>query len=124
LAQESNLTNPSLSENGVQHVITFESSSGLTKSYTVGLDASANLSTDNLGASEVHELSVTDLAGFAEGASVTHTLVMGNLLSNDASTLYLGTNAVFNPNLPITVVAFVSTRLGSVVAFKEVTKSA
>jgi predicted membrane protein len=82
------------------------------------------VSTDNLGASEVHELSVTNLVGFAEGASVTHTLVMGNLLSNDASTLYLGTNAVFNPNLPITVVAFVSTRLGSVVAFKEVTKSA
>jgi len=124
LAQESNLTNPSLSENGVQHVITFESTSGLTKSYTVGLDASANLSTDNLGASEVHELSVTNLVGFAEGASVTHTLVMGNLRSNDASTLYLGTNAVFNTNLPITVVAFVSTRLGSVVAFKEVTKSA
>jgi len=123
LAQESNLTNPSLSQNGVQHVITFESSSGLTKSYTVGLDASANVSTDNLGASEVHELSVTNLAGFAEGASVTHTLVMGNLLANDASTLYLGTNAVFNTNLPITVVAFVSTRLGSVVAFKEVTKS-
>jgi hypothetical protein len=124
LAQESNLTNPNLSQNGVQHVITFESSSGLTKSYTVGLDASANVSTDNLGANEVHELSVTDLLGFAEGAPVTHTLVMGNLRSNDASTLYLGTNAVFNTNLPITVVAFVSTRLGSVVAFKEVIKSA
>jgi hypothetical protein len=123
LAQESNLTNPNLSQNGVQHVITFESSSGLTKSYTVGLDASANVSTDNLGANEVHELSVTDLAGFAEGAPVTHMLVMGNLLANDNSMLYLGRNA-FNTNLPITVVAFVSTRLGSVVAFKEVIKSA
>jgi len=121
LAQEGNFTNPDLSDSGVQYVIAFESVTGLTKSYTVGSNASlVPSSTDNLGATEVHELSVTDLAGFSEGGAGARTLVMGNLLSTDASTLYLDASG-FDTSRPITAVAVVGTRLGNDIAFKELT---
>ena len=123
LAQEGNFTNPDLSDSGVQYVIAFESVTGLTKSYTVGPNASlVPSSTDNLGATEVHELSVTDVAGFAEGAGA-RTLVMGNLLANDASTLYLNATE-FDASRPITAVSVVATRLGNDIEFKELTPSA
>ena len=121
LAQEGNFTNASSSEEGTQMAISFESSSAHTKSYAIGPDASLiPSSTDNLGASEVHELSTTDLAGFAEGAAVTHTLVMGNLLADDNSTLYLDASSNgFDITLPITVVGVTSTRLGTDLTFNE-----
>jgi hypothetical protein len=123
LAQEGNFTNPDLSDSGVQYVIAFESVTGLTKSYTVGPNASlVPSSTDNLGATEVHELSVTDVDGFAEGAGA-RTLVMGNLLANDASTLYLDATG-FDASRPITAVSVVATRLGNDIVFKELTHSA
>ena len=104
-------------------MIAFESVTGLTKSYTVGPNASlVPSSTDNLGATEVHELSVTDVAGFAEGAGA-RTLVMGNLLANDASTLYLDPTG-FDASRPITAVSVVATRLGNDIEFKELTPSA
>jgi|Laugresu1bdmlbdd_1035124.scaffolds.fasta_scaffold00002_75 hypothetical protein len=122
LAQEGNFTNPALSDSGIQYVVSFETATGLTKSYTVGVDASLNpTSTDNLGATEVHELSVTDLPGFSEGGAGTRTLVMGNLLANDASTLYLEANSGFNTSLPITAVSVVATRLGNDISFRDVT---
>ena len=124
LAQEGNFTNPDLSDSGVQYVIAFESVTGLTKSYTVGSNASlVPSSTDNLGATEVHELSVTDVAGFAEGGAGARTLVMGNLLANDASTLYLDATG-FDASRPITAVSVVATRLGNDIVFKELTPSA
>ena len=124
LAQEGDATHPTASEEGRQLVIAFESSNGLTKSYTIGPNASSSVnSTDNLGANEVHELSVTGLDGFVEGSATSHTLVMGNLLENDTSILYLAANSGFDANLPISVVAAVSTRLGTDLAFKEVTLS-
>jgi surface protein len=49
---------------------------------------------------------------------------MGNLLSNDQSTLYLDASSGFDVNLPITVVAVASTRLGTAVTFKEMSPSA
>jgi hypothetical protein len=105
-------------------VIAFESVTGLTKSYTVGSNASlAPSSTDNLGATEVHELSVTDVAGFAEGGAGARTLVMGDLRSTDTSTLYLAASG-FDTSRPITAVAVVGTRLGNDIAFKELTPSA
>jgi hypothetical protein len=125
LAQEGDATNPASSEEGVQHMIAFESSTGLTKSYTVGPNASLlPSSTDNLGATEVQEVSVVDVDGFVEGSATSHTLVMGNLQSNDQSTLYLAASSGFNTSLPITVVAVVSTRLGTAVSFKEMTPPA
>ena len=125
LAQEGDATNPASSEEGVQHMIAFESSTGLTKSYTVGPNASLlPSSTDNLGATEVQEVSVVDVDGFVEGSATSHTLVMGNLQSNDQSTLYLAASSGFNTSLPITVVAVVSTRLGTAVSFKEMTPHA
>ncbi len=121
LAQEGDFTNPDLSDSGVQYVIAFESVTGLTKSYTVGPNASlVPSSTDNLGATEVHELSVTDVAGFAEGGAGARTLVMGNLLANDASTLYLDATG-FDASRPITAVSVVATRLGNDIVFKELT---
>jgi hypothetical protein len=67
LAQEGDATNPALSAEGVQHMIAFESSSGLTKSYIVGPNASLlPSSTDNLGATEVQEVSVLDVDGFTQ----------------------------------------------------------
>ena len=123
LAQEGNFTNPDLSDSGVQYVIAFESVTGLTKSYTVGSNASlVPSSTDNLGATEVHELSVTDVAGFAEGGAGARTLVMGNLLEGDASTLYLDATG-FDASRPITAVSVVATRLGNDIVFKELTPS-
>ena len=123
LAQEGNFTNPDLSDSGVQYVIAFESVTGLTKSYTVGSNASlVPSSTDNLGATEVHELSVTDVAGFAEGGAGARTLVMGNLLEGDASTLYLDATG-FDASRPITAVSVVATRLGNDIEFKELTPS-
>jgi hypothetical protein len=123
LAQEGNFTNPDLSDSGVQYVIAFESVTGLTKSYTVGPNASLlPSSTDNLGATEVHELSVTDVDGFAEGAGA-RTLVMGNLLANDESTLYLDATG-FDASRPITAVSVVATRLGNDIVFKELTRLA
>ena len=53
-----------------------------------------------------------------------HTLVMGNLLSTDLSTLYLDAGSGFDVNLPITVVAVVTTRLGNDIVFKELGPSA
>jgi len=124
LAQEGNFTNPDLSDSGVQYVIAFESVTGLTKSYTVGSNASlVPSSTDNLGATEVHELSVTDVAGFAEGGAGARTLVMGNLLAGDASTLYLAASG-FDTSRPITAVSVVGTRLGNDIAFRELGPSA
>jgi surface protein len=121
LAQEGNFTNASSSEEGTQMAISFESSNAHTKSYAIGPDASLiPSSTDNLGASEVHELSTTDLAGFVEGDAVTHTLVMGNLLADDNSTLYLDASSNgFDITLPITVVGVTSTRLGTDLTFNE-----
>ena len=58
------------------------------------------------------------------GVPITHTLVLGNLLSNDQSTLYLDASSGFDATLPITVVAVVATRLGSDIAFKEMGPSA
>ena len=55
---------------------------------------------------------------------ITHTLVLGNLLSNDQSTLYLDASSGFDVNLPITVVAVVATRLGSDIVFKDLGPSA
>jgi hypothetical protein len=55
---------------------------------------------------------------------ITHTLVLGNLLSNDQSTLYLDASSGFDANLPITVVAVVATRLGSDIVFKDLGPSA
>jgi hypothetical protein len=125
LAQEGDATHPTASEEGRQLVIAFESSNGLTKSYTVGPNASLlSSSTDNLGATEVQELSVADVAGLAEGSTTGHTLVMGNLLANDASTLYLDASSGFDASLPITAVAIVATRLGTDVTFKELGPSA
>ena len=125
LAQEGDATNPASSEEGVQIVAAFKSSDGLTKSYTVGPNASLlPSSTDNLGATEVQEVSVMDVDGFVEGSATSHTLVMGNLRSNDQSTLYLAASSGFNTSLPITVVAVVSTRLGTAVSFKEMTSLA
>jgi surface protein len=77
-------------------------------------------SIDNLGATEVHELSVADVDGLVEGSTTGHTLVMGNLRSTDTSTLYLDASSGFDATLPITVVAVVATRLGTAVTFKEV----
>ena len=57
-------------------------------------------------------------------SAITHTLAMGNLLSNDQSTLYLDASSGFDANLPITVVAVASTRLGTAVTFKEMGPSA
>ena len=57
-------------------------------------------------------------------SAITHTLVLGNLLSNDQSTLYLDASSGFDANLPITVVAVASTRLGTAVTFKEMGPSA
>ena len=57
-------------------------------------------------------------------SAITHTLVLGNLLSNDQSTLYLDASSGFDANLPITVVAVASTRLGTAVTFKEMIPSA
>ena len=129
LAQEGDATHPTASEEGRQLAIAFESSNGLTKSYTVGPNASLlSSSTDNLGATEVHELSVADVDGLVdglvEGSTTGHTLVMGNLLEDDASTLYLDASSGFDASLPITVVAVVATRLGTAVTFKETIPSA
>ena len=52
-------------------------------------------------------------------SAITHTLVLGNLLSNDQSTLYLDASSGFDATLPITVVAVVATRLGSDIVFKD-----
>ena len=54
------------------------------------------------------------------GAAVTHTVAMGNLLSTDTSTLYLDANSGFDASRPITVFTVVTTRLGNAVTFKEV----
>ena len=58
------------------------------------------------------------------GAAVTHTVAMGNLLSSDQSTLYLDANTGFDASRPITVFMVVTTRLGNAVTFKEVGPSA
>jgi pyrimidine deaminase RibD-like protein len=55
---------------------------------------------------------------------IKHTLVLGNLLSNDQSTLYLDASSGFDATLPIKVVAVVATRLGNSVTFKEMGPSA
>ena len=125
LAQEGDVTNSAVSEEGVQIVAAFKSSDGLTKSYIVGPNASLlPSSTDNLGATEVQQVNVTGVSGLVGGSATVHTLVMGNLLSSDQSTLYLDANSGFNITLPITVIAIVSTRLGTDILFKEMTPSA
>jgi surface protein len=125
LAQEGDMTNPDGSDQGIQYMIAFESSDGLTKSYIVGPNASLlPSSTDNLGASEVQQVDVVNVDGLVGGSTTAHTLVIGNLLSSDQSTLYLDATSGFNVTLPITVVAVVSTRLGSAVSFKEMIPSA
>ncbi len=58
------------------------------------------------------------------GAAVTHTVVMGNLMSTDQSTLYLDANSGFDASRPITVFMVVTTRLGNAVTFKEMIPSA
>jgi surface protein len=58
------------------------------------------------------------------GAAVTHTVAMGNLLSTDQSTLYLDANSGFDASRPITVFMVATTRLGNAVTFKEVGPSA
>ena len=58
------------------------------------------------------------------GAAITHTVAMGNLLSTDQSTLYLDANSGFDASRPITVFTVVTTRLGNAVTFKELGPSA
>ena len=65
-----------------------------------------------------------DKISMRNGAAVTHTVAMGNLLSTDQSTLYLDANSGFDAGRPITVFTVVTTRLGNAVTFKEVNPSA
>lgn len=123
LAQEGNYTNSAMQEESRQVAIAFQATSGLTKSYTVGANANIASATDNLAANEVQEVAVTDLPGFSEGSLTRHTLAMGNLLSNDQSTLYLAADAGFSASSPLTVVAVGSTRLGGDIAFKDLVPS-
>ena len=67
---------------------------------------------------------MTNLVGFVEGSATAHTLVLGNLLANDKSRLYLASNSGFDISLPITVFSVVSTRLGTDITFKDVIPAA
>lgn len=108
------------SGSGAEIILAFESTNARLRSYTVGSDASLTVSsTDNLGAGEVHVLSVDDTNGFSESTSTgDFTLVMGDLDNNDTSTLYMPADCEFT-TAAMSVVVVGSTRLGTDVDMKQ-----
>ena len=85
---------------------------GSTRSYTVGANASASSTTDNLAPGESVTTTPEDLktsAGAIESGSFTLTL--GSLTGTDASVLSFPTTG-FNTTAPIAIILIVTTRLG------------
>jgi len=121
IVKENDYTNENDTADGAEIVLAFESSNGRVKSYATGSDANTTTgSTDNLGANETHELSVDDTEGYSETASSgVFTLVTGSLDGNDESTLYVPADSGF-ANSTLSVVVFMSTRLGTDVDVSQV----
>jgi hypothetical protein len=110
---------------GSEIVLSFESTNGRLRSYIVDEDG-ANVttgSTDNLGPGEHHELLNNDVDGFSGTAlplADTFVLVMGTLDDDDESKLYLPEGSEWDSG-DITVLAVVSTRIGTDVDYNTIT---
>jgi hypothetical protein len=110
---------------GSEIVLSFESTNGRVRSYIVdedGADVTTG-STDNLGAGELHELANNDVDGFSGTAlplADTFMLEMGTLGDDDESKLYLPEGSKWDDG-DITVLAVVSTRIGTDVDYDTVT---
>jgi hypothetical protein len=112
-------------DGGAEIVLAFESSNGRLRSYTTQPAADITTgSSDNLGATEKHVLTVDHVDGFSGTASSNDfTLVCGTLDQNDRSALYLPSECEFAGDVTLNVVAFMSTRLGTDVDMRVVTES-
>jgi hypothetical protein len=113
---------------GSEIVLSFESTSGRVRSYIVN-ENGANVttgSTDNLGANEIHYLANDDqvdgFSGTALPLADTFVLEMGNLRHDDESKLHLPEGSEWDDG-DITVLAVVSTRIGTDVDYGTVTSS-
>lgn len=125
LLKEGNHTVEDAEARGAEIVLRFESTSGRVRSYIVnenGADVTTG-STDNFGAGETQELTIDNVGGFSETAlpsSSTFDLVMGTLDDYDASKLHLPVGSEWDIG-DVTVLAVVSTRIGTDVHYATVT---
>ena len=112
ISQDSDYTNAEVQAAGVGGTALAVFGPGSTRSYTVGANASASSTTDNLAPGESVTTTPEDLktsAGAIESGSFTLTL--GSLTGTDASVLSFPTTG-FNTTAPIAIILIVTTRLG------------
>lgn len=114
LFKEGDLTDPEAAADGTDISVSFESTSAGLRSYTVSGDATLSL-TDNLMPDETQELVLDD-----EGPVGSYILELGTLDENDESVLFLPGGSVLETG-DITVLAVVSTRVGTDVDYNTVT---
>jgi len=109
---------------GAEIILSFESTNGRLRSYLVeenGATVKTAGSTDNLGAGENHELLNNDVVGFSEAPSSDNFILeMDTLDDNDASKLHLPSGSKWDSG-DVTVVAVVSTRIGTAVDYGTIT---
>lgn len=129
LVKEADHTDEDAHAQGAEIVLSFESTNGRLRSYLVeenGATVTTIGSTDNLGPGENHELLTHDVVGFSETAlpgTDTFILEMGTLDDNDNSKLYLPVGSEWDSG-DVTVVAVVSTRIGTAVDYDTVSDAA
>ena len=86
---------------------------GSNRTYTVGSNASAISTTDNLAPGEVATTTSENLSDVVDDAAapLTLTLALGTLAADDATVFSFPTTG-FNPIEPIQIILIVTTRLG------------
>jgi hypothetical protein len=114
ISQNSNYSDSTDPQSGEGAAVLAVFGPGSDRTYTVGSNASAISTTDNLAPGEVATTTSEDLSdSIDDGAtsSIPLTLALGTLAADDATVLSFPTTG-FNPTAPIHIIIIVTTRLG------------
>ena len=128
IVKEGDHANEDADAQGAEIVLSFESTNGRLRSYLVeenGATVTTTGSTDNLGPGEIHELLTNDndvngFSGTTLSSTNTFILETGTLDDNDTTKLHLPIGSEWDSGV-LTVVAAMSTRIGTDVNYGTVT---
>jgi hypothetical protein len=113
ITQSSNYSDSADPQSGDAPTVLAVFGPGSNRNYTVGSNASAISTTDNLAPGEVATTTSENLSDVVDDAAAPFplTLALGTLDAGDATVLSFST-AGFNPIQPIQIILIVTTRLG------------